>query len=583
MDDSARRRLLGGLSEAQTAAVVAPERALCIVAGAGSGKTRVLTRRLARRVLEGDATAEHALVVTFTRKAAGELRQRLWQLGVPSGCRVGTIHAAAYGELRRVWADRGQRPPAVVGDSRRLLAEVPGAPGDPRVLGAVAAELAWARAMQLDPAVDPSAWRAAGRQLPVPAAQLASLAAGYQAVKRRRQVIDLDDLLEEAAAAVEADPALAAAVRWRVRHLFVDEFQDVNRAQWRLLRAWLGPQPDLCVVGDPRQAIYGWNGADPSLLGRLPTLVPGLRVLQLHHNFRSTPQVLAAAEAALGDDDGPSPGTTGRLLPPVPTRADGPSPQLRGFPDDRAEAEAVARWLRRAHRPGRRWRQLAVLARTNARLTPVAQALDEVGIPYRVGGHRPGAEAAALDAALRQLAATAPLRPLRAALADLPAPTVELLRSPLARLADELAEEEPDPTIGSFLSWFTATVGETDAAEGEHLADAVTLATFHRAKGLEWEAVALVGLEGDLVPMPRPTAEGRAEERRLLYVACTRAGEELWCSWARSRRHGDRVLPVEPSPLLARLRAAAAVAPATAPTEAADHLAELRRRLAAAG
>lgn len=584
MDDSVRRRLLGGLSEAQAAAVVAADRALCIVAGAGSGKTRVLTRRVARRVADGDATPEHVLVVTFTRKAAGELRQRLWQLGVPPGSRVGTIHAAAYGELRRVWADRGQRPPALVSDTRRLLAEVPGAPSDPRALGAVAAELSWSRAMLIAPGDDPSAWRAAGRQPPLPAAQLAELAVGYRAVKRRRQVIDLDDLLEEAAAVLEADPALAAAARWRIRHLFVDEFQDVNRAQWRLLRAWLGPEPDLCVVGDPRQAIYGWNGADPQLLHRLPTLVPGMRVLQLHHNFRSTPQVLAVAEAALGAGDAPDPDADRQLLRPTPLRPDGPPPQLRGFPDDHTEAEGVARWLRHAHRPGRRWRQLAVLARTNARLAAVAQALDEAGIPYQVGGRRRSVDAAALDTVLRQLASTAPQRPLREALADLPSPMELGLRSRLNRLADELAEDDPDPTVGAFVSWFAATVGDGDVTtDDEQPADAVTLATFHRAKGLEWDAVALIGLEGDLAPMPRPTVEGRAEEHRLLYVACTRAGEELWCSWARSRHHGDRALPCEPSPLLAPLRAAADATPATAPAQAAGRLAELRRRLAAAG
>ena len=206
---------------------------------------------------------------------------------------------------------------------------------------------------------------------------VADLFAAYLEEKATRSLLDLDDLVTQCAALLETDEAAAAVQRWRIRHLFVDEFQDVNPAQWRLLSAWLGGGRDLFVVGDPRQAIYGWNGADPTVLDRLPDLVPGTTVLRLDDNHRSTPQVVSAARAVLDAGD--------RGLS-LASRPDGPSPVVHGFDDDDEEGAAVARWLRQAHRPGRPWSHLAVLARTNARLDPIARALARAGIPFRTGG-----------------------------------------------------------------------------------------------------------------------------------------------------------------------------------------------------
>jgi DNA helicase-2/ATP-dependent DNA helicase PcrA len=339
--------------------------------------------------------------------------------------------------------------------------------------------------------------------------------------------------------------------------VFVDEFQDVNPAQWRLLQAWLGDRRDLFVVGDPRQAIYGWNGADPTLLDRLPDLLDGTVVLRLDDNHRSTPQVVEAASAVLDAE------------PANASRPDGPFPVVDGFDDDDAEATALARWLRHAHRPGRPWSHLAVLARTNTRLDPVARALDRAGIPHRRSG---GAnEAAHARRALAELRRAPKTRHLRSALAELvltrqaqaadSAPmavsTQEAdggLPRALAQLADEHALEFPDATVGEFLDWVVAAgegAMELDAVDG------VELSTFHRAKGLQWPAVAVVGLEGGMVPIAYATTpEALAEEHRLLYVALTRAEDELWCSWARTRRAGDRTWRCDPSPLLDAVRTA---------------------------
>jgi DNA helicase II / ATP-dependent DNA helicase PcrA len=557
--------LLHGLTASQREAVTSTAAPLCVLAAAGSGKTTVLARRVARRIHDGSARAEHTLVVTFTRKASRQLRARLGRLGVPGAISAGTFHATAFAQLRRHWADRDLRPPVVADDPVRVVRAVlgrwPSVP--PTRAAAVLAEIHWAQVSMLSPPDYPVAARAAGRDamLGVSPDVVAEIYAAYVAEKQRRNVLDLDDLVTRCASLLEDDTAAAAVSRWRIRHVFVDEFQDVNPAQWRLLRAWLGGGTDLFVVGDPRQAIYAWNGADPTLLDRLPDLLVGTTVLRLDDNHRSTPQVVGAARAVLGADPGHA------------SRPDGPSPVVEGFDDDDDEAAAVARWLRRAHRPGRPWSHLAVLARTNARLDPVARALERAGIPHRIGGD--AKEAADARGALAELRRAPKTRHLRSALAELvmtrqaqgpdetpaseddagPGSAPELPRA-LAQLADEHALEFPDASVGEFLDWVTA--GGDGAMELE-ARDGVELSTFHRAKGLEWPAVAVIGLEDGMVPIAYATTpDALAEERRLLYVALTRAEDELWCSWARTRRVGDRTWHCDPSPLLAAVAEASA-------------------------
>jgi DNA helicase-2/ATP-dependent DNA helicase PcrA len=548
-------RLLRGLTDAQRVAVTADDAPLCLLAGAGSGKTRVLTRRVARRVSDGSAEAEHVLVVTFTRKAAAELRERIERLGVPGRLWAGTFHAAAYAQLHRHWADHDIRPPTMLEDPEGLLREIfddTGTPKGPsaRHVAEVAAELSWAQSRLVSPAAYADAARSARRRGPMPPEKIAELYHRYDAEKRRRGLIDLGDLLDRCASVLETDEEAATAQRWRIRHLFVDEFQDVNLAQWRLLRAWLGDRTDLFVVGDARQAVYGWNGADPTLLARLPELLPGTSVLRLDENHRSTPQIVQAASSLLP-----------RHVRPATERPDGPPPVVASFDSDEAESVSVARWLRQAHRPGRSWSQLAVLARTNARLEPVADALGRFGIPHRLTPLTPA------DIALRRaigLLGRAPARqPLRNAMADVivtlqangtDANSARAAAPPeLARLVDEHAVEEPGACVGDFLAWLVATVGDP-RSEGQCTLgdrDRVELTTFHKAKGLEWPAVAVVGLEDGIVPIVYATTpEALAEERRLFYVALTRAEEELWCSWSANRGTGERNWACERSPFL---------------------------------
>lgn len=511
-ETAALRHALGSLTEAQRLAVESEATALCVHAGAGSGKTRVLTLRAARRIADGSAGADHTTICTFTRKAAGELRARLERFGVPvagpggpgrvpgPGARVGTVHQLALTLLRRHAVDHG-RPLPVVAEHRSRL--VGGLVGDAALAVAVDTEIGWAKARCLGPDGYAPAARRAGRGSSVPVDEVATWFGAYEAALARRRSLDLDDVLVRAADLVGDDPAFAEAVRWRYRHLSVDEFQDVNPAQFRLVSALMGERGDLFAVGDPNQAIYGWNGADPELIDRLPSLVPGMEVVRLDTNHRSTPQIVAAASAALG--------ATGRGAPSS-AAPDGPLPVVTAYDDDRSEVAGVVADVLRAGAGGRPWSEMAVLARTNDQLALVAGALRRAGVPVHQATGPDGDDRAGLG-------------------------TVEL-------------------------------------------------ATFHRAKGLEWASVHVIGIEDGYVPIVHVTTDaGRDEERRLLYVALTRAGRELRCSWARRRQTaGGRWVDRQPSPWLAAVaRVACRGSTVTAPVDVRQRIAELRAGLRTPG
>jgi len=554
----AQAHLLEGLDPDQHAAVVSEAQPLCILAGAGSGKTRVLTRRIAHRVATGSADAGHVLALTFTRKAAGELRSRLRSLGVPEGAAAGTFHAIAYAQLRQRWADRRQSPPALLDRKARLLAPLlPRARAGGRASATVqaadlAGEIEWAKARIVDPTRYEAEAKAAGRVPPVPAAVMAAIYQRYEDDKRAKGLVDFEDLLALCARAMEDDAEFAAAQRWRFRHLFVDEFQDVNPAQFRLLAGWLGRTTDLCVVGDPNQAIYAWNGADPGMLTGFGSVFPGATVVRLGTNYRSTPQVVAVAAAVLAAGQDRSGPDTGVVRTPRPH---GPDPVLRQFDTDVAEGLGVARTLRRAHRPGVVWSQMAVLARTNAQLVLLAEHLRAAGVPARVSGGgallRQPEVRAALDELRRMpapVALASRLGDIEAMAADGGAEERRRNLEALVRLGRDYAALDPAASVEGFVGWL-ASAGRGDDLDPD--ADAVELTTFHRAKGLEWRVVVITGLERGLVPIAHAdTPAAEAEERRLLYVALTRATDELTCTWAERRTFGSRALSRSPSTYL---------------------------------
>ena len=594
-------QVLDGLNDEQRRAVTSTTMPLCILAGAGSGKTRVLTRRIAYRALVGEHDPRHVLALTFTRKAAGELTSRLRQLGLRDSVAAGTFHAVAYAQLRARWADRGIQPPELlerkVGFVGRLL---PPSSGRSSVLDVVT-EIEWAKARALAPddyAAEASRTR---RQAPLAYREMAAVFQRYEDEKRRKRMVDFDDLLRLCRRDLLDDREFAQTQRWRFQHVFVDEFQDVNPLQRQLLEAWVGGRDDLCVVGDPNQAIYAWNGADPTALTGFLDRYPAGEVVRLTDNYRSSPQILAVANAVLAaaPPDGATPDADAASSLRA-NRPDGPLPVIRSFDDDTAEAKAIARSVRDHHAPGSRWSWQAVLCRTNAQTVLIEQALHEAGIPFRVRGNgklldRPeiksvldelrrstgdfSAAVTDLDVAVARLT---PTPSVDGTVDDEPAPMFDDDRAAnlatLGRLARDFAALDSRPTPIGFVAWLhNTTAGERPDGHG----DAVEIVTFHAAKGLEWPVVHLAGLEQGLVPIGHAKdAVSQAEERRLFYVAVTRAERELLCTWAERRTFGERESPRDRSPYLDEVEAASrALSAGDVPADWSTYLAAQRATL----
>ncbi len=548
--------LLADLDESQRAAVTEPQVPLAILAPAGSGKTRALTRRIAWQAGQDNLDANHVLAVTFTRKAAGELRSRLNRLGVRGAATAGTFHAVALAQLRRRHADLGTQMPAILDRKARILGPLLGGLRGSALAVAInelASEIEWAKARRLSPDAYVEQVQRIGRETPRPADEVAGIYLRYEREKKRRGLVDFDDLITDCRIALAQDPKFAAAQRWRFRHLFVDEFQDVTLSQLALLRAWLGDGTDLCVVGDPDQSIYGFAGADSELLSRFGERFEGAAVVRLAVNYRSTPQIVKVARAVLPDGERAEVRAAG---------LDGPDPTVTAYASDTAEARGVADALLNAR--GRTpWSRQAVLYRVNAQSAVFEEALGRAGIPYRVRGagaflDRPEVKTVLDD--LRASAKAAPGRAFAEHLTDLIATAQELseerrehIDAVVALGREYLAAEGSTGSVAGFLEYLRASLKGGD--DGGLQDDAVELLTFHRAKGLEWDTVFVTGLERGLVPISH--AQGSpaelAEERRLLYVALSRAERELHVSWARERARGERTSSRTKSPYLGEI------------------------------
>ncbi len=547
--DQRRTQLLDGLNEHQIEAVTAPAGRTVVLAGAGSGKTRVLTRRVAWRILADQTDPARVLVLTFTRKAANELRQRQFRLGLRDAVPAGTFHSFALTQLRERWAERRTVPPAILDGKIRLLAQIGARTADTDLLD-VAGEVEWARARLVEPDRYDEAAKAAGRAAVGEPGFIADIMVRYQREKRRKRVVDFDDLLYLAIRDLQADPDYAEAVRWRHRHFYVDEFQDVNPLQHKLLDLWLGDRHDLFVVGDPRQAIYGWNGSDPALLDRAANSADA--VINLDMNYRSTEGILAASAAALGPD----------VAPLVAYRGHGQNPTVTAHPSDVDEAQAVASALVHDKGMGRSWPEMAVLVRTNAQLAVIERELSAAGVPSRLRSGPGPLGSPETKAKLKEL--SRPGIDLRSQLEQLDAyldeqseagqdsaasANAERLNNlgALSRLIHDYLAVELNPTGAGLAAWIqTLHAGDVDGDD-----PAVDLATFHGSKGLEWPIVHLAGVEVGFVPIAYARTEMQLrEERRLLYVAMTRAADELHLHWSRTRTFGTKVVDRQPSPWL---------------------------------
>ena len=556
-------RLLEGLDPAQHEAVTSPGRPLRILAPAGSGKTRVLTRRIAYGVATDQLDPDRVLAVTFTRKAAAELRQRLAALGLPGSVAAGTFHSAAWAQLRQWWSDQGVEAPSLLPSRTSFLRRVARAEGIR--LGDTGIEIEWACARMIGPARYGAEAARAGRRPVASPDQVTELYRSYEAAKRRKRVVDFDDILRMVVHTLETQPDRARVLRWRFRHFFVDEFQDVNPLQFRLLEAWLGDRDDLCVVGDPHQAIYRWNGADAGFLNDFEAVFPGSTTVSLDRNYRSSAGVLAVARAVLPSPDAPE-----------VMAESGPVPAVWRFATSTDEAEAIAAHLRAERQAGIAWGRHGVLVRTHGQAAVIGEALAAADIPYRIRGTAGSTNRSEIKEILDRLPADTPLQ---VALVDWTTDEREGRGGPvleaLARLGGEFRAMQPDAGMDEFVTWVTAMVPD----DRDETDDRVDVATLHAAKGLEWDTVVLAGLEEGLVPISHAeTGAELSEEQRLLYVGVTRARRMLICSWAAERKFGSRSSRREPSRWLAAIqRTVDDMHHEDQPVARPDHVIDLRR------
>ncbi|WP_199885395.1 ATP-dependent DNA helicase UvrD2 [Streptomyces sp. CB00455] len=571
---------------------------VCVLAGAGTGKTRAITHRIAYGVQSGQLMPASVLAVTFTNRAAGEMRGRLRGLGA-GGVQARTFHSAALRQLQYFW------PKAVGGDVPRLLERkiqfVAEAGARCRVrldrgeLRDVTGEIEWAKVTQTVPADYPAAALKSGREAPRDLAEIAQIYGTYEQLKRDRGVIDFEDVLLLTVGILQDRHDIAEQIRAQYQHFVVDEYQDVSPLQQRLLDLWLGERDSLCVVGDASQTIYSFTGATPDHLLNFRTRYPQATVVKLIRDYRSTPQVVHLANGLLNQASGRA---AEHRLELVSQRETGPDPVYAEYPDEPAEAEGVAGRIRDLIAAGVPAGEIAVLYRINAQSEVYEQALADAGVPYQLRGaerffERQEVQKAIL--ALRGAARSGGNDPLLDDVVELGSQVRAVLSSTgwsheppagsgavrdqweslaaLVRLAEDFARARPGATLADL----TVELDERKAAQHAPTVQGVTLASLHAAKGLEWDAVFLAGLTDGMMPITyAKTDEQVEEERRLLYVGVTRARLHLTLSWALSRAPGGRASR-RPSRFLNGLRPGS-LAPGSGPGLAGERAARKRGR-----
>ena len=573
--------ILAALDPEQREAARAVSGPVCILAGAGTGKTRTVTHRAAYAVQSGAVSASSLLAVTFTARAAGEMRSRLRALGV-AGVQARTFHAAAMRQLNYFWPRVvGGPPPRLLDNAFRMVANAAARarlkPGTSEIRDLLA-ELDWAASVLVGPEDYVSAAARAGRQGPYDPAVVSSVYDAYVQLKNNQGVADFNDLLLLTAGSLEDHAGVAEEFRARYRSFVVDEYQDVTPLQQRLLDAWLGGRDDLCVVGDAHQTIYSFTGATPDYLLTFRARYPTATEVRLVRDYRSTPQVVGLANRVIAKAT-----STHARLELLAQQGPGPEPVFAEHDDEPTEAAAVAARCRQLMATGTPASEIAVLYRVNAQSAGYEAALTDVGVPYLVRGGERFFDRTEVREAILLLRGAG-----RAADADAPAGLAELvadvlraglgwqLEAPpagagatrerwealaaLHRLAGDVAVADP----GAGLRELVTELEERATAQHAPSVEGVTLASLHAAKGLEWDAVFLVGLvDGTLPLVHADTPAAVEEERRLLYVGVTRARFHLTLSWALSRSPGGRGTR-RPSRFLDGLHAGSA-RPAVAP------------------
>ena len=569
-------QLLAGLDTDQRIAAQTLLGPVCLLAGAGTGKTRAITHRIAYGVVTGVYPPARVMALTFTARAAGELRGRLRMLGA-GAVTVRTFHASALSQLNFFWPQAvGGTMPRIVESKGRIIADA--ASGlrmklDTATLRDLAAEIEWRKVSQLT--LEQYARAMETRQLPAGLGVdgLIALHEAYEKVKDERRSIDFEDVLLAAVGMLEAEPRVAQQVREQYRFYVVDEYQDVSPLQQSLLDLWLGDRQDVCVVGDASQTIYSFAGASPDHLLGFGSKYPDATVIRLQQNYRSTAPIVETAnllmrdrfgalvlQAARGDGAQQASGAGSKSTrEPVPAE-----PTVANFRDDRAEARAIADRIGDQIASGIPPNEIAVLFRINVQGAAIETALADAGISYQLRGGKRFFELPEVKQALMMIkgaTVAGTIEPLFKTVSDVLRSLGWSQDAPEARGAIRdrwesltaimaLAEEVP---AGTGLRQFSDELNERSAGQHEPTLPSVTLATLHSAKGLEWESVFLAGLSEGFLPISYAKTEAALdEERRLLYVGITRARRLLALSWseASAQRSGKR----QPSRFLEELR-----------------------------
>ncbi len=553
--------VLAGLDPEQREVAASPLGTMCVLAGAGTGKTRAITHRMAYGVHSGAYQPQCVLAVTFTARATGEMRTRLRGLGV-GGVQARTFHSAALRQLHFFWPQAiGGAAPEVLSWKAPVVGEAASRlrmQFDRAAIRDLASEIEWAKVNLLSPEGYAAAARSQGRDpAGLDPTAMARVFETYEECKSQRGVMDFEDVLLIMAGILAERDDVARAVRSQYRHFVVDEYQDVNALQQRLLDLWLGDRDDICVVGDPAQTIYSFTGATPEHLLGFPRRFPQAQVVRLVRNYRSTPQIVGLANLVLRSAARASTGPVAGSYVELQSQGEpGRIPTLSEHADDPTEAHAVAAEIARLTTGGQAAAEIAVLFRTNAQSGSFESALADAGVPYLVrGGERFFARTEVKQAVLLLRGAARSdegSKPLPDLVRDVLGGAGWSLTPPssggavrerweslnaLATLADDLLATTPDARVPELVR----ELDERASAQHAPAVQGVTLASLHAAKGLEWDTVFLVGCSDGLMPISM--AEGAAaieEERRLLYVGMTRARSDLRLSWAASRTPGGR-------------------------------------------
>ncbi|TFB51258.1 ATP-dependent helicase [Cryobacterium tagatosivorans] len=534
--------LLDGLDEQQRVAAEALIGPVCMLAGAGTGKTRAITHRIAYGVMSGAYAPNRVMALTFTSRSASELRGRLRQLGA-GGVAARTFHSAALSQLNYFWPHvvGGQAPRILDGKGRLLghAAETLKLKLDTATLRDLAAEIEWRKTSGLS--IEQYGSGSHKRSLPgrLDLDQVVAMQEAYEHLKDGRKQIDFEDVLLAMAGMIESEASVAMQVREQYRFFVVDEYQDVSPLQHDLLALWLGDRRDLCVVGDASQTIYSFAGARSDYLLDFPKQYEDATVVRLEQNYRSTASIVATANQLMR-------GRPGALSLHAAVSEAGAEPSVREYSSDMAEARGVAQNIVELIEAGTRPENIAVLFRVNVQAAALETALGDVGVSYQIRGSKRFFDLTEVKQAVMSLRAASVSivgEPLFKSVSDVlrslgwshsapEAPGAVRDRWESLNAIMGLVDQSPP---GTTFRQFTDELMERQAGQHEPTVAAVTLATLHSAKGLEWDAVFLVGLSEGLVPISYAgTFEEVDEERRLLYVGITRARRRLALSWAAS-------------------------------------------------